>query len=155
MYLLDTNHCSFILRREPSVIQRLDELGFVQIMTSVITQGELIYMAENSERREYNLGCVDAFLETIRVFNIDGATSKIYGRLKADLINQFASKEKRQRRRTKITDIGFDDNDVWIAAVALQHNLTIVSSDSDFQRLQSMCGLSLEVWYQPSIKTDS
>jgi tRNA(fMet)-specific endonuclease VapC len=149
MYLLDTNHCSLIIRREPSVIQRLDELGVVQIMTSVITQGELTYMAENSERKENNLRLIDAFLNTVEVFDINRATSKIYGRLKADLINQFAPKEKSRRRRTKITDIGFDENDLWIAAVALQHNLTLVSSDSDFQRLQTVRDFPLEVWYQP------
>ncbi|MCC5644109.1 hypothetical protein LC607_14355 [Nostoc sp. CHAB 5824] len=48
------------------------------------------------------------------------------------MFNQFAPKEKSKRRKTKITDLGFGENDLWIAAIALQQNLTIVSADSDF-----------------------
>ena len=150
MYLLDTNHCSFIIRKEPNVIQRLDELEIVRIATSVITQGELTYMAENSERKEYNLEQVNSFLKTVYVLDVDGSTSRIYGRLKASLMNQFAPKEKSQRRRTKITDIGFDDNDLWIASIALQHDLTLVSADGDFRRIQAIRNLSLETWYTPT-----
>lgn len=150
MYLLDTNHCSYIIRRETSVIERLAQLENAIIYVCVITQGELIYMAENSERKESNLVLVEAFLQTVHIFDIDQTTSRIYGRLKADLINQFASREKSQRRRTKITDIGFDDNDLWIASIALQHNLTLVSADRDFKRLQEARSLSIETWYSPS-----
>lgn len=150
MYLLDTNHCSLIIRREPSVIQHLNELDVAQLATCVIAQGELVYMAENSERRENNLARVEVFLQTVRVFAVDSTTSRIYGRLKAELMNRFAPRERSQRRRTKITDIGFDDNDLWIASVALQHNLTLVSADRDFQRLQEVHSLSVETWYSPS-----
>jgi tRNA(fMet)-specific endonuclease VapC len=150
MYLLDTNHCSYIIRRETSVIERLAQLENAIIYVCVITQGELIYMAENSERKESNLVLVEAFLQTVHIFDIDQTTSRIYGRLKADLINQFASREKSQRQRTKITDIGFDDNDLWIASIALQHNLTLVSADRDFKRLQEARSLSIETWYSPS-----
>jgi tRNA(fMet)-specific endonuclease VapC len=72
-----------------------------------------------------------------------------HGQLKAALINQFAPKEKRQRRRTKITDIGFDDNDLWIVAIAIQHNLILVSTDSDFQRIKTVRDLTIETWYTP------
>ncbi len=62
------------------------------------------------------------------------------------IINQFAPKEKSKRRKAKITDLGFDENDLWIAAIALQHSLTVVSADSDFQRIQQVKTLSVESW---------
>jgi tRNA(fMet)-specific endonuclease VapC len=37
------------------------------------------------------------------------------------------------------------DNDIWIAAHALQHNLTVVTRDSDFDRLVEL-GVTVEKW---------
>jgi predicted nucleic acid-binding protein len=39
-----------------------------------------------------------------------------------------------------------DENNLWIAAIALQNNLTVVSSDSDFLRIQQVRNFSLESW---------
>ncbi|MEH1839586.1 MAG: hypothetical protein V7L20_12635 [Nostoc sp.] len=36
---------------------------------------------------------------------------------------------------------------MWIASIALQQNLTIVSADSDFQRIQQVRILSIESWF--------
>jgi tRNA(fMet)-specific endonuclease VapC len=61
-------------------------------------------------------------------------------------MRQFVPKEKSKRRKTQVTDLGFDENDLWIAAIALQHSLTVVSADSDFQRIQEVRALSIESW---------
>jgi tRNA(fMet)-specific endonuclease VapC len=117
----------------------------------VVVQGELIFMAENSERKQQNLANVTNFIQYLRIYLTDETTAAIYGQLKAALINQFAPKEKSQRRKTKIRDIGFDDNDLWIAAIALQHNLILVSADSDFQRIKTVRDLPVESWYNLTI----
>jgi tRNA(fMet)-specific endonuclease VapC len=44
-------------------------------------------------------------------------------RLLAAIFAQFAPKEKSKQRGVKISDLGFSDNDIWIAATALQYNL--------------------------------
>ena len=146
MYLLDTNHCSAIILGEPNVIKRVQEVGEDNIFTCVIVQGELTFMMEKSQRREANLAQLAQFLEDIRIYRITEETATIYGQIKAALINQFAPKEKSTRRKAKVTDLGFDENDIWIAAIALQNNLTIVSRDSDFLRIQQVKSLSLESW---------
>ena len=146
MYLLDTNHCSAIILGQPNVIQRVNEVGEDNIFTCVIVQGELTFMMEKSQRRETNLAQLAQFLEDIRIYRLTEETATIYGQIKVALFNQFAPKEKSKRRRTKITDLGFDENDIWIAAVAVQNNLTIVSRDSDFLRIQQVKNLSVESW---------
>ncbi|MEY2832744.1 MAG: hypothetical protein RLZZ574_2002 [Cyanobacteriota bacterium] len=146
MYLLDTNHCSAILLDVPNVIHRVTEIGELNIATCVIAQGELTYMVEKSTQKEANRARLTEFLEDLRVYLITEDAAIIYGQLKAALFNQFAPKEKGKRRKTKITDLGFDENDLWIAAIALQHNLTIVSADSDFQRIRTVKALSVESW---------
>ncbi|MBE9053709.1 type II toxin-antitoxin system VapC family toxin [Nostocales cyanobacterium LEGE 11386] len=146
MYLLDTNHCSQAILGNANVLHRLAEVENSVITTCVIVQGELIDMAERSQRQESNLALIHRFLTGIYIHNIDGSTATIYGQLKASLFNQFAPKEKSKRRKTKITDLGFDENDLWIAAVALQNSLIVVSADSDFQRIQRVRTLSIESW---------
>ncbi len=150
MYLLDTNHCSYLIRKEATVYQRSIAIGTENLATCVIVQGELIFMAEKSEQKQQNLANVNNFLQYLRIYLTDEMTAAIYGQLKAALINQFAPKEKSQRRKTKIRDIGFDDNDLWIAAIALQHNLILVSADSDFKRIQAVRDLPVETWYNPT-----
>lgn len=146
MYLLDTNHCSGAILGNSNIINRLATLDNTLVATCVIVQGELIDMAERSRARENNLALVQRFLQGIYIYNVDETTATLYGQLKASLFNQFAPKEKSKRRKTKMTHLGFDENDLWITAIALQHNLTIVSADSDFQRIRTVKALSVESW---------
>jgi len=42
--------------------------------------------------------------------------------------------------------LGISDNDLWIACTAIEHNLKIVSQDSDFSRMKEVMNISLESW---------
>ncbi|RAQ38592.1 PIN domain nuclease [Arthrospira sp. O9.13F] len=150
MYLLDTNHCSYLIRKEATVWEKALAIGTENLATCVIVQGELIFMAEKSAQKTQNLANVNDFLQYLRIYLTDETTAVIYGQIKAALFDQFAPKEKSQRRKTKIRDIGFDDNDLWIASIAWQHNLILVSADSDFQRIQTVRDLTVESWYRPT-----
>jgi tRNA(fMet)-specific endonuclease VapC len=146
MYLLDTNHCSRIILGNANVIDRASQIDPACLLTCTIVQGELVYMMEKSQQYAANLAILADFLEDIAIYRIDEQTAQIYGQLKSQIFKRFAPKAANQRRRATIATLGFGDNDLWIAAVALQHNLTIVSSDSDFQRMQEVQGLKLESW---------
>ncbi|EDZ95536.1 type II toxin-antitoxin system VapC family toxin [Limnospira fusiformis KN01] len=150
MYLLDTNHCSLAMNHQPDIMARLAELYQSQICTCVIVQAELIYMAENSRQRDNNLNRVIEFLQNILIYEIDSKTAEIYGSFQADLMNNFGPKEKNKRRKTRLIDIGVSQHDLWIASIAGQHNLILVSADSDFQRIQTVRDLTVESWYRPT-----
>jgi len=146
MYLLDTNYCSQTIIGNPTALKRLAEHENSGISTCAIVQGELVDMAERSQRKTDNLALIQQFLQGIYVYPIDEKVAETYGKLKASLFHQFAPKEKSKRRNTTIYNLGFSDNDLWIAATALHHYLILVSSDSDFQRIQQIKPLALENW---------
>jgi tRNA(fMet)-specific endonuclease VapC len=63
MYLLDTNHCSFIIERDSNVVQKLLEVKEQNIFTCDIVEGELLFMAYNSRYKRENLKKVEAFCQ--------------------------------------------------------------------------------------------
>ena len=146
MYLLDTNHCTFLIEGEPKVVNHFRELGKVRLATSVIVAGELRFMAQNSQQKTANLIKIRAFLNRINIYPIDDETAEIYGDFKSEIIKKFGPKEKSKRKKTQLREIGIGENDLWIAATALRHSLIVVSSDSDFERMRQVRKLSLENW---------
>jgi tRNA(fMet)-specific endonuclease VapC len=146
MYLLDTNHCSYIINNHPNVITALHSRSKSEIGISIISYAELLYMAEKSAQKTQNLSAVQTFLASVDLYLIDEEIAIIYSQLKAKVFNQFAPKEKSKRRNTSIRDLGFDDHDLWIAATVIQYNLTLVSADSDFNRYQQARNFPLESW---------
>lgn len=146
MYLLDTNHSSHLIAGHPSIVERLAVLGDVPVATCAIVRGELVFMVHKSERKQENLRQIQAFFDEIDVFPVDDQVADIYGHLKAAIINHFGPREKAKRRKAKIENLGFSENDLWIAAVAKRHGYTVVSCDSDFERLKEIGGLEVESW---------
>lgn len=146
MYLLDTNHCSYIINNTPSVVSVLRSRASSDIGISIITYGELLYMTEKSERKAQNLAAVNGFLVSVDLYFIDEETAILYSQLKTAVFNQFAPKDQRKRRSMSVGDLGFDDHDLWIAATAIQHSLVVVSADSDFSRIQQAQPFPLESW---------
>lgn len=151
MYLLDTNHCTQLIDGNVAVAEHVGMAGEASMATCVIVRGELMDMAHRSERVTSNLTKIRAFLRDINVYLIDEQTADIYGELKAALFARFGPKEKSKRRRFTLSQLGVSDNDLWIAAVALRHNLILVSADTDFDRLQQVRTLAIENWLAPAV----
>jgi len=146
MYLLDTTHCSRLLQGHPEVTRKLQQLGDVFVATCAIVCGELIFMAHKSQCRDENLRRVQEFFGDIQVYPVDEQTADIYGRLKCAILDRFGPREKAKRRKARTDKLGFSENDLWIAAIAKQHRLTVVSADGDFRRMREAADVSLETW---------
>jgi tRNA(fMet)-specific endonuclease VapC len=146
MYLLDTNHSSRLIDGHPEVVQKLSTLGDVPVAICSIVRGELVFMVHRSERKEENLERITAFFDGVEVLPVDDESADIYGQLKASILHRFGPKEKAKRRKAKIEQYGFTDNDLWIAAVAKRHGLTVVSRDGGFMRIQEVDELKVESW---------
>jgi tRNA(fMet)-specific endonuclease VapC len=154
MYLLDTNHCSQAMRGHPVMIERLADVTAVPVRTCVIVRAELVYMAYHSARVQENLILALAFLSSFAIYPIDEVSADHYGHLKAALLDRFGPKERAKRRHFDLRDLGFSDNDLWIAAIALRHDLIVVSSDKDFARIAEVSDLRHESWLTESSEVE-
>ena len=124
----------------------MGKLGDAPAATCVIVQGELVFMAHRSDHPSANEERVNQFLRGIEVLPLDADTADHYGRLKANVIERFGPREKARRKRTRLAELGFQENDLWIAAVAQRHGLTLVTADSDFARLSRLGHIAVENW---------
>ena len=124
--LLDTNIVIAILAKDPAVHQRLAEA--TEVFVPSIVLGELYYGARKSSRVESNLQTVDQFAAANRILVCDSTTAQQYGQVKNLL---------REKGRP------IPENDIWIAATAKQHGLTVVSRDGHFDEVD---GLAVERW---------
>lgn len=125
-FLLDTNIVIAMFADEPSFRERLESNPMLFIPSIVL--GELYYGAMASSRKEENLRKVNDLARVFVVLNCDARTARRFGEVKNGL---------RQKGRP------IPENDVWIAALTLDHNLTLVSRDSHFEAID---GLFLESW---------
>ena len=124
--LLDTNIVIALFAKEAVVQQRL--AAAAEVFTSSIVLGELYYGAQKSSRVEVNIARVNTFAAANTILVCDTATAQYYGAIKNHL-------------RAKGHPI--PENDIWIAATARQHQLTLVTRDGHFQAVE---GLVVEQW---------
>jgi tRNA(fMet)-specific endonuclease VapC len=125
-FLLDTNILIALFAADQTVRQHLTQPG--EFFVPAIALGELYYGAVKSTRVEANVKRIDELAASSSVLGCDTQTARHYGRIKNEL-------------RAKGRPI--PENDIWIAAVAQQRDLTVVSRDVHFQEVEA---LSLEVW---------
>jgi tRNA(fMet)-specific endonuclease VapC len=147
MYILDTNHCIRILIKKLDIKQKLGSIGNADIGTCVVVAGELFYGAYKSHKVKDNLREIYELLNDMQVlYDVDNETAEVYGKLKAEIVERFGPKDNTKRRNTKPESLGFKDNDLWIASIAIQHNLVLVSADKHILELQGIVGLRVESW---------
>lgn len=130
MYLLDTNHCIFLINHKyPQVGRRLARQKVGAVAVSTITTAELWHGVENSARKEQNQTALGNFLLPLEVLPFDEKAAQAYGNIRCQL-----------ERMGKV--IGAMD--LLIAAHAVSSGAVLVSQNlCEFQRVP---GLKLEDW---------
>ena len=132
MYLFDTDSISQIIKSRPylSFIKKLASVSPEDQFTTTITVGELVYGAYKSSRSEYFLDKLETMVwPNINILSFDEDAARIYGRVRADM-------EKK--------GIAVSEPDMRISAIALCHNLTVVTGNT--RHFSRVPGLKVENW---------
>lgn len=127
--LLDTNAYTHFQKSQPSIVKALSEADRVYVPAVVL--GELYYGFEAGSQKSYNEKLLEEFLQSqrIEILTVELRTAQIYGHLRAYL-------------KSQATPIPI--NDIWIAALAVQYGLSILSLDAHFNHLPQVELISLE-----------
>jgi predicted nucleic acid-binding protein len=116
--ILDTNAVSALLAGEPSLEELLAGTSRHHLPTVVV--GEYRYGLERSRLRDRLEELLTLLISDSVVLPIDLATAVQYASLRDEL----------RRQGTPLPE-----NDVWIAALARQHGLPVVSRDEHFDHV--------------------
>jgi tRNA(fMet)-specific endonuclease VapC len=129
-YLLDTDTCSYIMKRSnDEVLKRLQKVPVSDVCISVITKSELLFGVEVSPRRRQDEAALSGFLAYVEVLDFPDAACLQYAQIRAAL-------------KKLGTMIGA--NDLFIAAHARSLGLTLVTNNTrEFARVPK---LVLENW---------
>lgn len=125
-FLLDTNIIIAIFSGETPIKELLLKADEVFISSTVL--GELFFGAFKSKRSETNLKRISDFADSITILTCDKDTAYQYGIVKKKLLDKGKP---------------IPENDIWIAAVAMQNDLILVTRDSHFDEIE---GLKYEKW---------
>jgi len=130
MYLLDTDICSYAMRRgSPRTVARISAHAAGELKVSVVTQFELEYGARRSQRSNDLLVVVESFLANVEVLPFDFEAAR-----KAAIV----------RARLAASGCLIGQYDMLIAGHALSLGATLVSNNVDeFSRVD---GLEVENW---------
>lgn len=119
--LLDTN-AIIALQHDDETLKRLLS-DATDVFVPAVAIGELYFGAYKSSKVEQNRKAIAAFIVGRVVLNVDTDTADIYGQIKQDL-------------RAKGRPI--PENDIWIAALAMQYSLTLLSRDAHFSEISNL-----------------
>jgi tRNA(fMet)-specific endonuclease VapC len=134
-YLIDTN----ILL---SVVRSKDYKGFLNFLNlknsslyiSIVTEAEIKSIGLRNQWSTARLGFLDFFLTQINIIDVNQILLATYVQIDA----------YSQRSNPSFTDYPFNThrnmgkNDLWIASVAAIMNLTLITTDADFDHLNGV-----------------
>lgn len=88
-----------------------------------IVLGELYFGVYRSANAAKHTQQVKKFVENCEVLIVDAETAEIYATIKTKLLNKGKP---------------IPENDIWIAAIAMQYNLSLVTFDKHFSKVEDL-----------------
>jgi tRNA(fMet)-specific endonuclease VapC len=133
-YMLDTDTCSYIMRRShDALLKKLAKIPVSDVCISVITKSELLYGVEVSPKRQQDEAAVEALLRYVEVLDFPDEASSHYAKIRADL---------------KARGVMIGANDLLIAAHARSLGMTLITNNTrEFRRVRD---LAIENWTKNS-----
>ncbi|HNT35703.1 MAG TPA: type II toxin-antitoxin system VapC family toxin, partial [bacterium] len=111
-FILDTNIVIALFAGDKAVKDKVTQAE--EIYVPIIVLGELHYGAKKSSQVAANVARIEEFASSTSVLMCDRTTARFYGEVKEGL----------RRKGTPIPE-----NDIWIAAIARQHEMSLVARD--------------------------
>lgn len=124
--LLDSNIIIDLFRGDQKTIDWIK--GINEVILPVIVIGELYFGAQKSNHTLRRLQEIERLEEIATILDITKSTARIYGEIKDQL---------------RVKGLPIPENDIWIAAIAKEHNLILHTKDKHFENVD---GISIEKW---------
>lgn len=132
MYFVDSNTCIYFMNGKfPSVRKKFLSLSPKEIKISAVVKAELLLGAFKSQAREQTTSKVEKFLKPFDIVDFTDKMSYDYAEIRKDL---------------ELSGKPIGANDLFIAAIALHENATLVTHNvAEFSRVK---GLKIEDWVE-------
>ena len=172
VYLLDTNITSALWdkrdRYHAEALRFIQSVGSAdrvyisRIVIAEIDYGNYLYINADAERRKMVQAAMQAF-EHIR--EVDNYTAHTYSVMRAALFRRYGTRTSKNRikkvrpeclvDKTTSLELGIQENDLWMAAIAVQYNMIFVTDDYMSRIKDVWPSLKLLRWRPPLFKEDT
>ena len=125
LIVIDTSVIVDAFHFDAAIVRQLTSVHMFVPMTVL---GELFYGAYGASKQGAQLRKIEDLIATSTVIAPTQATAQQYGRIRHSL---------------RLRGLPIPDNDIWIAAIALEHDLPLAARDGHFDRID---GLVVEQW---------
>jgi tRNA(fMet)-specific endonuclease VapC len=119
--ILDTNALSAVADNEPGAVRAFRDAESIELPAIVL--GEYRFGIAHSRRRGEYERWLEELIAATRVLSVDEQTSRHYAQVRAEL---------------KKAGYPIPSSDIWIAALARQHKLPLMSRDAHFDAVADL-----------------
>ena len=130
MYMLDTDTCSYIIKKRPAEVKRkLTQVPGSEVHISIVTYAELLYGATRCASSKIARKVIDAFAARVTILSWDQAAATAWATTRYNF----------EKAGQPIGNL-----DTMIAAHALSRQLTIVTNNT--RHFSKVMGLDVVNW---------